>query len=90
MQAETRQAQCRWQPTVSSKGQIIIPTEVRKKRSIKQGDRFEVKVIDNQPVLVPVPRESLAELYGLFKGEGLTRALQEEHARGLERENGRG
>lgn len=76
--------------TVSSKGQIIIPAEVRKKKGIKQGDRFEVKMLENQLLLVPVEKKSLAGLYGLFKGEGLTRSLQEEHERELAKENKKG
>ena len=76
--------------TVSSKGQIIIPAEVRKKKGIKQGDRFEVKMLDDQLLLVPVEKKSLAGLYGLFKGESLTSALQEEHERELDKENRKG
>ncbi|MDA8333414.1 MAG: AbrB/MazE/SpoVT family DNA-binding domain-containing protein [Peptococcaceae bacterium] len=74
--------------TVSSKGRIIIPAEVRKKKGIKQGDRFEVKMLENQLLLVYVEKKSLAGLYGLFKGEGLTRALREEHERELAKEKG--
>jgi hypothetical protein len=46
-------------------------------------------VIEDQLLLVPVEKKSLAGLYGLFKGESLTGALQEEHERELEKENGR-
>jgi len=40
--------------TVSTKGQIIIPSEIRKKHKINQGDRFEIQEIDGKLVLTPL------------------------------------
>lgn len=65
--------------TVSNKGQIIIPADVRRERHIKRGDRFEVKTVENQLVLVPLEKKSLAGLYGSLKpGTSLTQALKNE------------
>lgn len=73
--------------TVSTKGQIIIPAEIRKKHAIKQGDRFEVQVIDGKLVLTPVKTKPLVGLYGTLKGKtSLVRSLQEEHAKEIEKD----
>lgn len=74
--------------TVSAKGQIVIPAETRKKLNIKRGDRFELQEIDKRLVLVPLPEKPFVRLYGTLKGEtSLTRSLQKEHAREIEKED---
>ena len=66
--------------TVSTKGQIIIPSEIRKKYKIKQGDRFELQEIDGKLVLIPLHDKPFVGLYGALKGKNsLTRSLQKEH-----------
>jgi len=73
--------------TVSTKGQIIIPSEIRKKYKIRQGDRFELQEIDGKLVLIPLPDKPLVGLYGVLKGKNsLTRSLQKEHANEIRKE----
>ncbi|MCR4419205.1 MAG: AbrB/MazE/SpoVT family DNA-binding domain-containing protein [Clostridia bacterium] len=73
--------------TVSSKGQIIIPAEIRKAHAIKRGDKFELRVSEGRLVLVPLQERPFVCLYGALKGDsGLVRALEEEHARELKKE----
>ncbi|MBC7336874.1 MAG: AbrB/MazE/SpoVT family DNA-binding domain-containing protein [Clostridia bacterium] len=73
--------------TVSSKGQIAIPAEIRKAHAIKQGDRFELRVSEGKLVLVPLKEKPFVRLYGAFKGDtSLIRSLEEEHAREIEKE----
>ena len=74
--------------TVSTKGQIIIPSDIRKKYNIKQGDRLDLQEIENKLVLVPL-RDSkpFVRLFGTLKGKSsLTRSLQSEHALEIEKE----
>ncbi|QUL99159.1 MAG: AbrB/MazE/SpoVT family DNA-binding domain-containing protein [Candidatus Fermentithermobacillus carboniphilus] len=74
--------------TVSSKGQIVIPAEIRKAHSIRQGDRFELRVSEGKLVLVPLDEKPFVRLYGAFKsGTSLVRALEAEHAREIEKES---
>ena len=40
--------------TISSKGQITVPIEVRRRLGVKQGDRVEFVVEDGKTVLRPV------------------------------------
>ena len=63
--------------TATSKGQIVIPSSVRRKFGIKEGTRIEI-VIDEEAkeiILKPITREYVHSLRGRFKGKGLLKAL---------------
>jgi len=53
--------------TVSSKGQLTLPSQHRRKLGIMPGSKVEVSVRGDELVLRPVP--SLSELQGVFRGE---------------------
>ncbi|TEB07688.1 SpoVT / AbrB like domain protein [Pelotomaculum schinkii] len=73
--------------TVSTRGQIIIPSEIRKKYNIKQGDRLELQEVDGKLILVRAQGKPFVGLYGALKDKkSLTRSLQEEHAKEIEKE----
>ena len=58
--------------TMSSKGQIVIPEEIRKKLNLKPRQRFRVELTSRGNVLViPIPLDALAEmmLEGIGQGE---------------------
>jgi AbrB family looped-hinge helix DNA binding protein len=60
----------------SSRGQIVIPREIRKKLHIVPGKRILVKAEENRAVLIPLPDDPVAEFCGIFKdGASLTKAL---------------
>ena len=65
------------------KGQIVIPSSVRRKLSIKPGTRIEIEVDeDNQRIiLTPITREYIHSLRGKYKGKGLLKALMAEKKR---------
>jgi AbrB family looped-hinge helix DNA binding protein len=74
--------------TVSEKGWIVIPAELRKKYNLHPG--AEVSVVDYGGVLAVVPamKKPVRQAAGLLKGRtSLTRALLAEHKR--ERRRGR-
>jgi len=49
--------------TMSSKGQIVIPEEIRKKLDLKPRQRFRVELTSRGNVLViPVPLDAIAEM----------------------------
>ncbi len=50
--------------TVSSKGQLVIPAEIRKKLRIKGGTRVAVNEHDGQITLTPNPYDALLALRG--------------------------
>lgn len=75
--------------TVSSKGQIVLPAEIRKAHAINQGDRFELRVSEGKLVLAPLDEKPFVRLYRALKGgTSLVRSLEEEHAREVETEGG--
>ncbi|MGH9321735.1 MAG: AbrB/MazE/SpoVT family DNA-binding domain-containing protein [Vicinamibacteria bacterium] len=51
--------------TVTSKGQITIPKEIRERLRIKTGDRLDFRVEDGVVWVVPLARK-VAEVYGAF------------------------
>jgi len=52
--------------TVSSKGQIVIPVELRKKYKIKVGTRLSVNDRDGSIVLKPNPYDEMLSLCGIL------------------------
>ncbi len=76
--------------TVSSKGWVVIPAELRKKYNLRPGAR--VMLVDYGGVLAIVPalKQPLRDSAGLLAGKrSLTAALRQEHARELAREEAR-
>jgi AbrB family looped-hinge helix DNA binding protein len=55
--------------TLSEKGQVVIPAELRSQAGLRPGDRFEVS-LDSAGALVfrPLPRDPLLALRGAFAG----------------------
>ncbi len=65
---------------LSSKGQLVIPSEVRKSLGLKPGDRFDVRLENDEIILTPVNQSTaLARLYGKYQHSGLLDALLNEH-----------
>jgi AbrB family looped-hinge helix DNA binding protein len=52
---------------VSSRNQIALPSEARKKLNIRSGDRLLVDVQDGVLVLVPQPQDYVAAMAGLHR-----------------------
>jgi len=72
---------------VTSKGQVVIPSKIRKKLNIKQGTRLFVEEHGNALILKPVNRDYFDQFAGILSTGGrLTKALLEERARERERE----
>lgn len=72
---------------ISSKGQIVIPKEVREKLKIKPGAFFHVLLEKNNIVLIPMKKGPLDNLYGKFAGEKILAELEREHADEIASEN---
>ncbi len=69
--------------TVSSRGQVILPSRLRKKNNIKKGMKFIIEVEDNKIILIPVDRNYFEKLSGSISTEKgkLLRALSREKER---------
>ena len=67
----------------TSKGQVLIPSKVRKDFEIKEGTRIQIEVDKegHRIILKPITREYIHSLRGKFKGKGLVKALMAEKRR---------
>ena len=60
----------------TSKGQVVIPSKIRRQLGIKEGTHLQIDVDDNKRIiLTPVTREYVHSLRGKYKGKGLMKAL---------------
>jgi AbrB family looped-hinge helix DNA binding protein len=67
--------------TMSSKGWLVIPKDLRDKYGLKPGMRVNVIDDDGSLALVPVADDPVAALQGMLKnGPSLTADLLEQHA----------
>jgi len=74
--------------TVSRKGQVVIPAELRRKYGIDKGSRFEVHDKGGRIELEPITRNPIIGLRGKYKGKDrLTEALLQERAEEKSRED---
>lgn len=67
----------------TAKGQIVIPSSVRRKLGIKEGTRIQIEVNEktNQIILKPITRAYVHSLRGKYRGKGLLKALMAEKKR---------
>lgn len=74
--------------TTSSRGQIVIPKDVRKKLNILPGKKILVKAEGDRAILLPLPDDPVEHFCGIFKkGPSLTKALLSERKKERDREN---
>lgn len=62
--------------TISEKGWVVIPKELRKRYQLKKGDKVQFIDYGRVIAIVPASRNTLKEAKGILKGEtSLTEAL---------------
>jgi AbrB family looped-hinge helix DNA binding protein len=73
--------------TATAKGQIVIPSSVRRKLGIKEGTRIQIEVNEDEReiILKPLTREYIHSIRGKYRGRGLLKALMAEKKRERER-----
>lgn len=69
--------------TATTKGQIVIPSKLRRKYEIKEGTRIQIDEDEKNGrlILTPITRAYVHSLRGRFKGKGLLKALMDEKQR---------
>lgn len=76
--------------TISSKGWVVIPADLRKKYALKPGDAVNIVDYGGVLALVPALADPIRQAKGMFKStESLTAELVEEHRREAERDEQR-
>ena len=65
------------------KGQIVIPSKIRRRFGITEGTRMQVDVDEqaHRIILTPITRDYIHKLRGKYKGKGLLTALTAEKKR---------
>lgn len=61
--------------TATSKGQIVIPSAIRRRLGIKEGTRIRIEEKGNEIILRPITREYVHSVRGKLRGKGLMKAL---------------
>lgn len=81
--------------TLSTKGQLVIPKEIRRALALRAGAKFAVELYQGQILLKPVDdvkrhRAVIDRLYGKFAQSGLLNNLATERQQELRRDEARG
>jgi len=63
------------QTTVTKRGQTVIPSDIRKKYHISEGDQLIWIEYEGHLKVIPVPKDAIAALRGSAKGSGLSKKL---------------
>lgn len=73
--------------TISSKGQLVIPKEVRKALGLKPKQKVLLKVVKDHAEIEPLPENPVKHFCGIFKeGSSLAKALLKEREEDKKRE----
>ena len=60
----------------SSKGQVVIPKDIRKRLGIIPGKRLLFRIVEDHAEITPLPDDPIASLRGSLKGgKSLTKEL---------------
>ncbi len=52
----------------SSKGQVVIPKDIREKLGITPGKRLLFRVIENHAEITPLPDDPIKQMRGILRG----------------------
>jgi AbrB family looped-hinge helix DNA binding protein len=69
---------------LSSKGQLVIPRDVRRALNLDAGDEFDVRVAEGSIVLEPLRELPEDVLYGMFADVDILAELEAEHRKEVE------
>jgi len=73
---------------LSSKGQVVLPKEIRTAVKAEPGTTFRVFLEEKKIILEPVSKSLVDHLYGKFSGIPLLDDLEDEHAKEIGKEKG--
>jgi AbrB family looped-hinge helix DNA binding protein len=72
----------------TSKGQIVIPSKIRRRWNIKSGTKFHIEEGNNEIILKPLTSEYIKNIAGILGTKGkLTKTLLEERAKDKNKED---
>jgi AbrB family looped-hinge helix DNA binding protein len=72
---------------VTTKGQIVIPSKIRRHLNIKRGTKVYIEEDGQRIIIKPLNAEYFSQISGVLNTKGkLTKALLEERAKEMEKE----
>ncbi len=71
---------------LSTKGQIVLPKEIRKNMNLQPGAYFTVKTEQSKIILTPLKKTPIQRLYKKYKNRSLTKLLEQSHAEEIKNE----
>ncbi|MEW6357980.1 MAG: AbrB/MazE/SpoVT family DNA-binding domain-containing protein [Planctomycetota bacterium] len=72
--------------TVTAKGQVVIPSRIRRRLNIKKGTKLYIEERGNELLLKPITPEYFEKIAGVLPTQGkLSKALLHERARDKKR-----
>lgn len=73
--------------TTGTKGQIVIPSEIRRRIGMEAGQRVDVSLEGDRVILRPIPKDLVKVMTGCLRGKSsLTADLIREHQREIRRD----
>ncbi len=72
--------------TISAKGWIVIPKEIRARYHLKKGDKVQIIDFGGRITILPASKDPIAEGFGMLKDGPPMEAYLEEKRRELEEE----
>ena len=73
---------------VTAKGQVVIPSRIRRHLNIKRGTKLCVVEHDNEIILKPLTQDYFEKMAGVLNTKGkLTKAIMQDRARDKDAEN---
>ena len=75
--------------TLTSKGQITLPKEVREHLHVTEGDRVDFVIDEDGKVVLQPARSRLEDLWGMLHDPGRKKVSIEEMDEAIEREHGK-
>jgi AbrB family looped-hinge helix DNA binding protein len=73
--------------TASSRGQIVIPKEIRRRLNIVAGKKLAIKIEGDHVLLTPLPDDPIEAFCGIFENaSSLTKALTEQREKDRQHE----
>ena len=65
---------------LSTKGQVVLPKEIRESLGLAPGAELEVEVLDGSVVLRPIRRTTVDDILGMLAWSGPARTIEEMEA----------
>lgn len=62
---------------LSTKGQIVLPKEVRDALGLASGTEFEIEIHDGTVLLRPIRKTTVDDLHGMLPWSGSAKSLEE-------------